>query len=152
MAELESVLVLASVLVVVALSDFLVESVLLVFGELALSADGLVDFVAESAGLFVEAGTVALAEGLVVVVDAGVGVGIGFTGTLPEGVTLAAAVAAGVALAAGVDVAETLAVAIGVAAGVALGSVEALVLEVVVAPLVVPGAVVTPTLKLGVTP
>ena len=142
--EAASVLVLASVFVVVSV-------LVLAFGDVAaLSADGLVALSAEAAGLFVEAGTEALAAGFVVVV-AGVAVGIGFTEALAEGVMLAAAVAAGVALAAGVAEAETLAVAIGVAATVALGRVEALVLVVVVAP-VVPGAVVTPRLKLGVTP
>jgi hypothetical protein len=57
-------------------------------------------------------------------------------------------VAAAVALAPGVDVAETLAVA----PGVGLALVNAFELEVVVVPLVLPGAVVTPRLKLGVTP
>ena len=141
--------------VLLALSDFLeAASVLffslvllvLVFGDVAAFSVGLVALSAEAAGLFVEAGTVALAEGFVVVVVAGVAVGIGFTEALAEGVMLAAAVAAGVADA------ETLAVAIGVAAGVALAVVDALVLEVLVAPVVVWPDVVTPTLKLGVTP
>jgi hypothetical protein len=58
-----------------------------------------------------------------------------------------AAGVAGVALAAGVELAAA------VAPGVALGRVEALVLEVVVAPVVVPEVEVTPTLKFGtVTP
>jgi hypothetical protein len=143
--------------VLVALSDFLeAASVLffslvllvLVLGEVALSAAGLVALVADSAGLFaVEAGAVAVAAGLVVagVADAlGASVGDGFaTVALAEGVV----VAAGVVLAAGVAAAGA------VAAGVALALVDALVLEVVVAPVVVPEVEVTPTLKFGtVTP
>ena len=136
--ELESVFVLA-------LSDFLSASVLLVFGELALSADGLVALVADSAGLLaVEAGAaVAVVAGLV----AGVAVVAGVVG---EGL-VAVALTAGVVVAAAVAEAEGVVVAAAVAAGVALGKVEALELVVVVAPVVVPE--VTPTLKFGtVTP
>ena len=132
------------------MSDFVEASVLvvLVLGEVAVFSDGLV-FVADSAGLLaLEAGAVGLAAGFVAGVAAGwicgVPIGEAFGVVLAEGVMVAAAVAE----AAGVEVAAA------VAAGVALGRVEALVLEVVVAPdvvLVVPE--VMPTLKFGtVTP
>jgi hypothetical protein len=146
--------------VLLALSDFLeAASVLvfslvllvLVFGDVAAFSVGLV-FVADSAGLFAVAGAaVAVAAGFVAGVAAGwicgVPIGDAFGVALAEGVMVAAAVAAGVALAAGVEVAAA------VAPGVALGRVEALVLEVVVAPVVVPEVEVMPTLKFGtVTP
>ena len=159
--ELEASVVLVSeaASVLLALSDFLeaasldvVVLVLLVFGEAALSAAGLVALVAESAGLLaVEAGTVAVAAGFVVLDwTCGVPIGEAFGVVLAAGVMVAEGVmvAAAVAEAAGVEVAAA------VAAGVALGRVEALELEVVVGPvvvLVVPE--VMPTLKFGtVTP
>ena len=133
---------LASVLVL-ALSDFVDASVLLVLGELAFSAAGLVAFVADSAGLFVVEAGVPVAAGLV----AGVAVVAGVVG---EGL-VAVALADGVMLAAAVGEAAGVALAAAVAAGVALGRVDALELVVVVAPVVVPE--VTPTLKFGtVTP
>lgn len=151
----------ASVFLGLALSDFLDASsvlffslvlLVLVFGEVAaLSGVGLV-FVADSAGLFaVEAGAgVAVAAGLVAVAWGWIcGVPIGEAFGEAAGVALAAGVmvAAAVALAAGV------AATVAVAAGVALGRVDALVLEVVVAPVVVPEVEVMPTLKFGtVTP
>ena len=143
-----------SVFLVVALSDFLVDSSVLVFSVvvlsvvalveelLDLSAAGLVGFVGLSA-----AGLLAVAGDLVVegCVATGVIVGAGFTVPLVDGVIVVETDA--VADAAGVMVAPTLALA----AGVAVALVDALEFVVVVAPLVL----VTPTLRLklgAVTP
>jgi hypothetical protein len=121
--------------------------VVLVFGDVAAFSVGLV-FVADSAGLLaVEAGAgVAVAAGLVVGVAVASGAPVG------EGL-VAVALADGVIVAAGVAEAAGVEVAAAVAPGVALGRVEALVLEVVVAPVVLVVPEVMPTLKFGtVTP
>jgi hypothetical protein len=153
-ASVASVSEAASVLL--ALSDFLDAAsvlffslvlVVLVFGDVAAFSVGLV-FVADSAGLFaVEAGAaVALAAGFV----AGVVAAAGLAAAVGDGFAI---VAAGVMVAAAVAEAAGVVDAAAVAAGVALGRVDALVLEVVVAPVVVPEVEVTPTLKFGtVTP
>lgn len=138
-----------SVLVSVFIELLFVESASLFF-SLALVLEDLV--VLSMAGLFAAesiAGLLAVVddfiEGDAVVAGTGVGDGFVLTLALAEGVIVAATDA----VAAGVMVAPTLAVA----AGVALAFVEALVLLVVVAPVVVvPLVEVTPTVKLGVTP
>ena len=106
---------------------------LLVVGDVAAlsEAAGLV-FVDDSAGLVLlvdSAGLFAVEAGAAVALEAGDFTGVPCAVGEAFGVVVAAAVAAGVA--AGVEVAPA------VAAGVALGRVDALVLEVVVAPVVV---------------
>ena len=130
-------------------SDFFVllfvESALLFFSALVpgLFDEGLVALSAAELGLFAvegfEAG--ALAEGLAgeaAAVDNGVGFGVMMAPAVP--LALGAADVAGVAVAA----------ALAEVAGDALALVDALELVVVVAPLVL--VLVTPMLKLGVTP